>query len=441
MTAVSANGKPLQPGTERRNLSVSDTVTSSTAAPVFLHTGWRSGGTWLWSRFRADPRVVAYYEPLHEIVATLTADVLPSLRPEAWPSRHPTLTHPYFQEFAPLLSAETPGVDGFHRGFATQDFFADAAADLPELRAYIAMLLDHATAQAGQPVLKFCRSIGRVGWMQRNFPDVLHVVVLRNPATQFGSARAQYILQDNPYFLAMPLLILARNRGNPRVTEAMETIGATLPRLPAVDNDGAALAACRDHLRHAPPEDWYRGFLVFWTLAALGIPSCVDRIIDTDLLSQSASFRDASQRDLAGLTGVPLNLKEGRGKDTGTTPGDDAVRASTALGTPRAAVWRCHQAAIALMSAQRGADWADTKVGARISAMLAQANLIAMDGDAILRANTFDRITSRQVLLARAERAEQALDAVHASYSWKVTTPLRWLRTRLGASLDASVGR
>jgi hypothetical protein len=114
--------------------------------------------------------------------------VLPSLRADTWSSHHPRLTRPYYHEYAPLLRNGTPGVDGFRRAFGAANFFADAAAELPELRAYIAMLLAHAAKQGRQPVLKFCRSIGRVAWMQRNFPGAVHVVVLRNPATQFGSA-------------------------------------------------------------------------------------------------------------------------------------------------------------------------------------------------------------------------------------------------------------
>ena len=73
--------------------------------------------------------------------------------------------------------------------------------------------------------------------------------------------------------------------------------------------------------------------------------------------------------------------------------------------------------------------------------MLAQANLIAMDGAAVLRARTFERIANRHDLLARAERAERALDAVHASTFWRVTTKLRSIHMRFGSSWHAYAGR
>jgi hypothetical protein len=440
MTSLDASSEPLQSGIESPDCSVPDADCTGAAPPIFLHTGWRSGGTWLWSRFRANPHVTAYYEPLHEILATLRADVVPTLRADGWPSRHPKLTRPYFEEFAPLLRQGTPGVRGFHHALGTENFFASAATELPELHAYIAMLLNQAAKQGHQPVLKFCRSIGRVGWMQRNFPVAVHIVVLRDPATQFGSAYWQYIHNANPYFLAMPLLALVRNRNDARVQQAVETMGASLPKLPAEADDAAVLAACHDHLRETLPEDWYRAFLALWTLAALSIPDSIDRIIDTDLLSMSAGYRAMTRRDLTGLTGVPLEL------DVDDTLNDDAlddhaVRASAVLGAPRTAIWQCHQSAIALLGAQGGPGWADTDLGARIGATLAQANLIAMDGAAVLRARTLERITNRHDLLARAERAERALDAVHASTFWRVTTKLRSIHMRFGSSWHAYAGR
>jgi hypothetical protein len=435
MTSLGASGSAFRPEIPGPGRCASEATSARAAPPIFLHTGWRSAGTWLWSRFRAVPRVLAYYEPLNEILATLSADVLPSLRADTWSSHHPRLKRPYYHEYAPLLRNGMPGVDGFPHAFTTANFFADVAADLPELRAYIAMLLDHAAKQGRQPVLKFCRSIGRVAWMQRNFPGAVHVVVLRNPATQFGSAYWQYIHNANPYFLAMPMLMLARNRDDARVAEALEILRASLPLVPAEADGKAALAACYDHLRQTLPEDWYRCFLALWTLAAHSIPESIDCVIDTDLLALSTSYRAASQRDLAALTGVPFEL----GEDD--APSDGAVRASAVLGAPRAAVWQCHQAATVLLSVQGGPDWVDTDLGARIGAMLAQANLIAMDGAAVLRARTFERIANRHDLLARAERAERALDAVHASYFWRITTKLRSIHTRFESSLHAYAGR
>jgi hypothetical protein len=45
-------------------------MTSETKA-VFLHAGYRTAGTWLWSCFRRLNEVTAYYEPLHEMLSTI----------------------------------------------------------------------------------------------------------------------------------------------------------------------------------------------------------------------------------------------------------------------------------------------------------------------------------------------------------------------------------
>ncbi|MGE8488647.1 MAG: hypothetical protein ACN6OQ_09920, partial [Paraburkholderia nemoris] len=44
---------------------------------VFLHTGWRSAGTWVWSRLRALDSATGFYEPFSNVLADLSvADVL-----------------------------------------------------------------------------------------------------------------------------------------------------------------------------------------------------------------------------------------------------------------------------------------------------------------------------------------------------------------------------
>jgi hypothetical protein len=43
---------------------------------VFLHTGWRSAGTWVWSRLRELDTATGFYEPLSNVLAELSlADV------------------------------------------------------------------------------------------------------------------------------------------------------------------------------------------------------------------------------------------------------------------------------------------------------------------------------------------------------------------------------
>ena len=150
MAAVSASGESTaqDAGAAARNQV-------TLRRPVFLHTGWRTAGTWLWSRFREMPGVEAYYEPLHEALERISLARIHSLSWDQWASGHPALARPYFHEFAPLLRPERGGVERYRAEFAIKDFFADARTPLPDLRAYVALLLDFADRRRRQPVLKF----------------------------------------------------------------------------------------------------------------------------------------------------------------------------------------------------------------------------------------------------------------------------------------------
>jgi hypothetical protein len=82
------------------------------------------------------PEGVGVLRALNEVLATLSPDVLASLRADTWLSHYPRLKRPHYHEFAPLLRNGTSGVGGFRRAFGTANYFADATAELPELRVY-----------------------------------------------------------------------------------------------------------------------------------------------------------------------------------------------------------------------------------------------------------------------------------------------------------------
>jgi len=403
-------------------------------APVFLHTGWLTRGTWLWSRFRALTGTTCLYEPLTEDLVTLTPAAIEACDPESWSSGHPPLHRPYFTEFRPLLKTVARGVRHCDPAFAISGFFAEPDVAMPELRDYIALLLRTAHAEGGQPVLKFCRSLGRIGWMQRNFPQAIHIAVTRNPLAQFVSAQRQFRRHDNPYFLAMPLLLLATHRDVPDVAAAVRHLEVALPSLPSGVSVRAGLAACAVHLRCSEPAAWYRGFLAFWIVAAANIPDTIDLIIDSDLLTNAADYRRRCEIDLATLTGCSIDL----GDALGGSGRDVCMLATSGLG--RAEVWQAHHAAEAFLAERAGDAWADSPLLARVGAMLSYATLLETSPlhvaglDPMAR---WDAVCAEAAALAadaqRAVSAEQRLAAVYASDFWTVTAPLRWVCERLPA--------
>ena len=258
------------------------------AGPIFLHTGWRSSGTWLWAKLRAEPDVFALYEPLHELLGSLNARKIASNRSNSWASGHGQAT-PYFAEYSGLLRP-SGGTRGFHGRFSYERYFLGTNAEDDELRAYIDGLLSAAHQQQKRPVLKFCRSLGRTAWMQKQFPDALHAVVLRDPAAQFQSSYAQMIA-GNRFFMMAPLLVLARNRDEPLVQAVTARLGVRLPALPARNRslDGELCWRYQIHLDDAAR---YRNFMAFWTATAITSLAAHDAlIIDVDDLQAGSQHR------------------------------------------------------------------------------------------------------------------------------------------------------
>ena len=278
---------------------------SAEVRPVFLHTGWRTAGTWLWSAFRSKEDVLGLYEPLNQSLATLTLRTLPTMRPAASKSRHPDEQRPYFEEFAPLLSSHRPGVAGYRPDFAYESFFMKADDEFPELREYIESLLRLAVSSGKVPVFKFCRTLGRIAWLRRNFPDASHIFVMREPGSQWLSAWRLSREDDNPHHLLTPIRILTLHHKHPLVALVM----GALRIAPSDFVLPTKHAAVRKAVRTTPAPILYRGFLAFWLLTAfLALPEC-DLTIETERLN-SDDYRFTVLQSIKSLTGISIDLTD-----------------------------------------------------------------------------------------------------------------------------------
>ena len=306
------------------------------ARAVFLHTGWRSAGTWLWSRCRELGNVAAFYEPLHEAASTLRRSDIARIRPGSWQSNHGE-TAPYFEEYRALIPRYRRGVPLYDPSFAFDDFFIGPDQDAPALEAYLAGLLASAELAGRAGVLKFCRSLGRVGWMEARFPHALHAVVLRDPVAQWRSCQRLLTHERNRYFTLAPALVLARNAGTPLVQEAAARLGVQLPRLESPDLAYGIETVWR-HLKRQDDAERYRTYLAYWTLTALSAVRGRAMVIDTAQLATSASHREEVERALAASLGSPINLRP-QAPDAAGTPAPDQFAAHHAAAS-LAREWR-----------------------------------------------------------------------------------------------------
>ncbi len=331
---------------EAEGALVLDRAAADTAvAAIFLHAGWRSCGTWLWETLRESSHVRAFYEPLHEELARLDRAALGHFSPASWASGH-SPGAPYFTEYASRLKPGGSGMRGYATRFAFDDFFADPAEHDPALEDYLRGLIASARAEGRLPVLKFCRSLGRVPWMARRFPEAFHAVVLRDPVAQWQSARRQMELAKNRYFVLAPFLILARNVHHPLLADAIARLEVPMP--PHLSNDlSVTTQVCWHHVQRLNWAERYRGFLALWVASSLTSLRADVSVIDADLLSTDPRHRAAVEQALGGAARLQLTLVPGRGLE------DDARW----IGSPAEAqdAVRAAFAALDFVSAWRGA--------------------------------------------------------------------------------------
>ena len=93
--------------------------------PVFIHSLFRTGSTWLWQKLRDQPGVHAYYEPLHHILLTLTASQREGFVYDDAATgrmRHPSLSRPHFDEYGGLLESSSQGLPLFRKAFCYDEY-------------------------------------------------------------------------------------------------------------------------------------------------------------------------------------------------------------------------------------------------------------------------------------------------------------------------------
>lgn len=276
------------------------------ARAVFLHTGWRSGGTWLWARFRASPRTRGYYEPFSEQLARLRPGNLRHYDAAHWQSGH-QLSTPYYAEFAPLLPRTGSGVRGFEDRFALRDFFPSPSDGDGAMAEYLHGLIRHAEDDGRIAVLKLCRGHGRAAWLHDLFPQAWHVLLLRDLRAQWDSIRRQADEHGNPYFLAAILGVLAHAQHHQLAAAASAHFALSLPALTGY-SVALDMALCERHLQRLNPAERLSVFLAFWCATHLAAAPAADRLIDFERLSDDTAYRMAVEAEAAAAIGAPLSL-------------------------------------------------------------------------------------------------------------------------------------
>ena len=271
---------------------------------IFIHSGWRTGSTYFWTKFRQQPECLGFYEPFNEMLSTMSPTEVFTARHDLSALKHSEIGLPYFHEYIPLLGPK--GHPLFKLEFSYRNYFA-VEEDLPDQRAYLESLLQQAEKMRKLPVLGFVRSLGRVPWFRRSFDPAVNIVVIRSPVGQWMSARQLSQQHEHEFFDPMQALILAQAVGSAAVIEEAQRLG--VPRLPDHPLSAAMTLTRSIALKLSPPER-FRIFASVYILSYLASLPHADLVVDMDRLSAAADYQEEVAGAIHRLTGLTLDFSD-----------------------------------------------------------------------------------------------------------------------------------
>ncbi|WDL95237.1 sulfotransferase [Alicyclobacillus sp. ALC3] len=260
--------------------------------PVFLHSGMRSGSSYLLNKFRMLDDTRCFYEPFSEELGRMSLDFLRNHGPKTWKSRHAPMD-PYYLEYEPFMTPENHGIRGFDTEFTFGEYFR-VTGDLSAQHNYLNSLLGLAGADGRQAVLGFCKSLGRLQWIREAFPNALHIVTVRDPVQQWLSGFHFWRETNNPYFLRYFQPMLA----NPGDNTYMQALLAEHPDLPYAEELRFDLA--------------YEMFLHIYAITTIESVGMADLVVDMERMSRSSAYRDFMTLRIRELTGLSVDFSDCR---------------------------------------------------------------------------------------------------------------------------------
>jgi hypothetical protein len=268
-------------------------MTESTV-PVFIHSLFRAGSTYLFDVFRnSSSGCYCYKEPDNEILLRPLENMDPLTESAGANAilRHPRLDRPYLAEFMPLRDAVA---HSFRKQFPYDSYFLSANDTEPELAEYLALLISEAH---GRPVLQFCRSTGRLAWLRRKFA-AHHLFLWRHPWDQWWSYKIA------PYFDTANLLILNANAVPPVFQEIRSLLAFRPYHDASLENEFAYFGS-----HGLAPEHSYLLFFSLWYHAMYEGLRIADVVIGIDALSCSDEYRQETlaQLEVLGVKGVDFS--------------------------------------------------------------------------------------------------------------------------------------
>ena len=262
-------------------------------SPIFIHSLFRSGSTFLFKVFRRSlAGYWCYQEPLHEF-ALFCRENPSGLQDEGEEKvqllRHPALDHSYFKELAEAWPIWKEVINDF---IIYDAYFSDGDEDIG---------IDYwkalARAARGRPVFQECRTSGRIGAIKKKI-DGKHIYLWRNPWDQWWSYKVA------PYFDAANQLI-AHARHAPL---SLRRMLAEL-NLPCYEHSDLPGSFVFYNKQPVTSEQSYLIFYHLWCLALREGSVHADLMLNIDRLSDSVDyqFEILARLEDAGIDGIDFS--------------------------------------------------------------------------------------------------------------------------------------
>lgn len=273
---------------------------SGARQPLFIHAGWRTGSTYIWKKYREQPRYRAYLEPLHEALLAGTEE---QLRRDLTPEfvsfmRHPEIERFYFDEYP---FRPEGGVEYFEPHFPYERYCLDPAGEDEALERYISNLILRAEACGQTAVLQFNRSLLRSEWMKERFAPI-SILILRRPEEIWNS----FLSFPNRYFPGVVCCILGQNSQSRLLQDIAARFGIPLQITGLSEDIEFYRQFAIEHL-----DALYPAFYEFYILTSAYNCRLADCIIDVDEVSSNPDVRAEVMRRLENM-GAGISLDDCR---------------------------------------------------------------------------------------------------------------------------------
>lgn len=262
--------------------------------PVFVHSLWRSGSTYVFSKFRTLPDFYCYQEPVHETLLFAVHEPAKLLLESDFSVNfnHPKLTQPYFFE-----SFEQHGHWNsiISKEMIYDEYFSQVAS--PTLTQFYSALI---AAAPRRVMVQDCRTSCRVGAIKQAVGGI-HVHLWRKPWGQWWS-----FLKDRYFALVIILILNARN-APPVLCALRHDLG--LPEFHS-DDLQAEFDFFDEFQRSA--RDHYKVFFAIWCLAFLEGRRYSDIDIEIDRLSKDVIYREGIVKQFSQFDVLSLDFDDCR---------------------------------------------------------------------------------------------------------------------------------